>query len=405
MRSRPRLGREGPEGGRQRAGASAEPANERGDRGRARAASARARGSEVAPSASAAPSSDPASTPSAPTSPSSPAAGKPRGLFAVLEWGELPKDATWKNPNVDGVVVRAYWRDLEPKKGAYRWDHFDAALAAAKKHGKRARFIVAPGFYAPDYVLGDPAIKKATFTVPQGPLVGQAKPLPLPWDDAYLGAWLAFVDVVGARYRDEPAFAYISATGPNSHNGEISLPREPADEKAWQAFGTPAEIEQRLLGAWEKTFKRYCTAFRGKHFTLAIISEALPGHDKDERKAYQARLAELGAKTCPQGFGLQNNGLDGRPVQLDLKPLPAWDLIEQYRGKILTGFQSRTRQNLYHCKRSGRACDGEKLDVFRQTLKNALDRGASFIEIYERDLADPELAPLLGEAHQKLVGR
>jgi hypothetical protein len=38
------------------------------------------------------------------------------------------------------------------------------------------------------------------------------------------------VDQVAARYRDNPSFTYISATGPNSHNGEVSLPRAPHDE-------------------------------------------------------------------------------------------------------------------------------------------------------------------------------
>jgi hypothetical protein len=357
------------------------------------------------PPSTAAPPSTATSTSTPLPSPTPAATTRPRGLFAVLEWGEQAKDETWQNPNVDGVVVRAYWRDLNPERGKYDWKTFDAAVEAAAKHGKRARFIVAPGFYSPHYVLSDPAVKQATFTVPQGPLAEKERSLPLPWDDAYLSAWFTFIDQLAARYRDNPAFAYVSATGPNSHNGEISLPREPSDEKTWKTLGTPDELEQRMLGAWEKTFRRYCAAFTGKHFTLAIISEALPGHSKDDRKSYQEKLAKLGAETCPAGFGLQNNGLDGRPVQLDLKPLPAWDLIESYSGKILTGFQTRTRANLYHCKRSGRDCEGDKLAIFEQALKNGLSRKASFLEIYEKDLADPELKLLLYSAHTELHAR
>ncbi|MCC6524630.1 MAG: hypothetical protein IT373_18380 [Polyangiaceae bacterium] len=329
---------------------------------------------------------------------------RPRGIYAVVEWSEPPGDATWSNPRVDGVVVRAYWRDLNPQKDVYRWDLFDAAVQAAARHGKKARFIVVPGFYAPDFVLQDAAVQQVTFTVPQGPLAAEARPLPLPWDDAYLGAWYAFVDRLAERYRDDPSFAYISATGPNSHNGEVSLPREPSDEKIWQSLGSVAELERRMLGAWSRTFEHFCGAFRGKHFTVAIISEALPGQKSDEQKRYQAALAKLGAEACPDGFGLQNNGLDGRPVQLDLRPLPAWDLIESYGGKIFTAFQTRMRANLYKCKRTGRECEGEKRDIFAQTLKNGLSRHASVLEIYERDLADPELAPLLADAHAELQG-
>jgi hypothetical protein len=293
--------------------------------------------------------------------------------------------------------MRAYWRDIHPKREVFKWDLFDDAFAAAQRHGKKVRLIVAPGFYAPDFVLEE--VKTVKLTVPQGPLAGKERPLPLPWDESYLRAWFAFVDKLAERYRDNPAFAYVSATGPNSHNGEISLPREPADEKVWKTLG---DIEDRVRGAWGKTFAHYCKAFAGKHFTVALISDALPGHEKEEQRRYQESLAKLGAETCPQGFGLQNNGLDGRPVQLDLKPLPAWDLIESYKGKIFTGFQSRTRANLYHCKRSGRECSGEKTDIFAQMLKNGISRGACFLEIYEPDLADEDLEKLLSRAHADL---
>jgi hypothetical protein len=65
--------------------------------------------------------------------------------------------------------------------------------------------------------------------------------------------------------------------------------------------------------------------------------------------------------------------------------------------------QTRMRANLYRCKRTGRACEGEKTDIFAQTLENGISRHASFIEIYEHDAADPALAPLLAAAHAKLL--
>lgn len=298
--------------------------------------------------------------------------------------------------------MRTYWRDINPERGVFRWDLFDNAFKQAAQNSKKVRLLVAPGFYSPDFIHNNSAIKKAAFTVPQGPDSGKTKNLPLPWDETYLQEWFSFVDQLAARYRDNPAFAYVSATGPNSHNGEISLPREPNDEKVWASLGTPTELENRILGAYRKTFTHFCQSFAGKPFTIAIISESLPGQDKEVREHYSEALAQMGAEVCPSAFGLQNNGLDGRPVQADLKPMPAWELISSYGGKIFTGFQSRTRANLYHCKRSGRDCKGEKTDIFGQMLKNGISRHACFLELYEKDLSDPELEPLVTSAHTQL---
>ena len=93
--------------------------------------------------------------------------------------------------------------------------------------------MVAPGFYSPDFIIKDSGITKAIFKVPQGPYKDSQKPLPLPWDERYLALWFNFIDQLSKRYSNNPSFSYISITGPNSHNGEISLPRDKSDSDTW----------------------------------------------------------------------------------------------------------------------------------------------------------------------------
>ncbi len=216
----------------------------------------------------------------------------PRGIYALIDWNRAPSAATWQNPAVDGVVIRTYWRDLNPQDRVYEWKYLDSQFAAAVRAKKNVRLMIAPGFYAPDHVLHDPKVRKATFKVPHGPLSGKQRPLPLPWDETYLTRWFGFVDQLAARYRHHSALSYISATGPNSHNGEVSLPREAGDLRAWELLGSASTIEANLLGAWQKTIDHFCRAFEGKHFTLAIISKSLAPLPRHETRDFRPDAAK-----------------------------------------------------------------------------------------------------------------
>lgn len=325
--------------------------------------------------------------------------GTQGGVYALVEWSEAPEVDTLDKPFINGVVVRMYWRDLNPKKGNYNWSFIDTQLNRAKKNGKKVRFMIAPGFYSPNWVLRDKNIATATFTVPQGPDKGQLKPLPLPWDQTYLSYWFEFVDALAKEYKGDPYFSYISAAGPNSHNGEVSLPREADDEKVWLELvnGDTNLLKDKLLQAWYSTIDRFCTDFKGKHFTIAFILKSFPvGRDPNIEQDYIESIARYGAAKCPNAFGIQTNGLDGRPIDpQDALPLPQWQLIADYSNTIFTGFQTRAPHNLYTKE--------NKVSVFRQSiLANALSRKPDFIEVYETDVNDPDLTAILTEAYQKL---
>lgn len=249
--------------------------------------------------------------------PSTEGAPRPRGLFAVVAWEESPRPETWHNPVLDGVVVRTYWRNINPRVGTYDWSSLDRAFDAAEAAHKRIHLIVAPGFYSPPFILDDPAIAKARFDVPKGPRhkADLGASLPLPWDERYLASWFGFVDLLGQRYRARQGLGYVSITGPNSHNGEVSLPRDVDDTRTWLGLvgGDPELLASRLSSAWHQAIDRFCVAFRGRWATLAIVRRSLPlarAADLDER--YQRGLAEYGATRCPEAFGMQTNGLDAK---------------------------------------------------------------------------------------------
>lgn len=332
---------------------------------------------------------------------------RPHGIYALTEWEGEPNDATWQKPYIDGVVIRTYWRNLNPQPGVYAWEFLDRQFQKAASSGKKIRLGIAPGFYSPEWILKDPQIQKATFTVPQGPNKNLKKELPLPWDTRYLSHWFTFVDALAKRYKDNPNFSYISITGPNSHNGEVSLPREAGDIDTWLSLAGNDEtaLKNQLLGAWKQTIDRFCTDFPGKRATVALIFRSLPIRGAQTlEEAYKRELAAYGASACPETFGLQTNGLDGRPLGNAAEDdLPQWDLVGSYADRIFTAFQTRAPGNLYQCKKVGKKCQRNKEKILQQTLQNGLSRHANVIELYESDILDPSLASIITKAHNDLT--
>jgi hypothetical protein len=331
-------------------------------------------------------------------------AGKaPSGIFVVIKWNEEPQLETWKDPDADGVVIRTYWKYLNPDENLYQWDYLDKQFAMAGRFNKKIHLMISPR-----YVFENSDVDRARFTNPQEdkPDDGEEKRrlLPLPWDKTYLRLWFDFVDKVAQQYGHRPELAIISTTGPNSHNGELSLPREEKDDlQKWLDLVDNKELllAEQMREAWQKTMNHFHQAFPGKHFTLGINLKSLPLHLTERNfeiiKNYDEALAKYGYDNFPAVFGLQSNGLDGRPFDpTATEPQPQWRLLRRYSDKILTGFQTRASNNLFDGDRA------KKQEIFRQTLQNGIAYGARFLEIYEGSLRDESLRSIIVEARNKL---
>ena len=329
----------------------------------------------------------------------------PKGVYVLTDWDEVNsiEEKTWQLPYVDGVVIRAYWKDINPQSNQYVWNDIDAQFAKAGQYKKKIKLVIAPGFYSPEWVLNAPGVETVQFRVPQGPYRAEMKPLPLPWNEPYLNLWFAFVDKVAQRYKDNPNFSYISATGPNSHNGELSLPRETGDEKKWLglADNDKSVLKEKLLRAWYKTIDKYCESFSDKHFTISIILRSLPLTSGPElERTYKEQLINYGVSKCPTTFGIQTNGLNGVPIYPKNKEsLAHWNYIKDYAGKIFVGFQTQAPGNLF--PKNGSA---DKESIYKQTvLVNGLGQNADILELYQTNVLDPDLSSVVNTAHENLT--
>lgn len=340
---------------------------------------------------------------------------KPRGVYALIEFNGIPTQETLNDSNVDGLVIRTYWEDVNPSSDSYDWQYLDSRFEEARLSNKRVHLIIAPGFHSPKWVLE--RAPTAKFKIPYGPGKGELHDFPISWDENYLNLWFNFISKVANRYGNHPSLSYISATGPNSHNGEMSLPEKGEDQNGnpitWLDFVEGnnreekiAKLRENLLEAWSRTFYTFNTAFNGKvPFTIALTHTPFPVAIQDEefQQEYKEEIVREAVENFPSSFGLQSNGLDGRPVWTDNDPEPNWnwELIESYSGTILTGFQTNAPSKLY--PENPGPNDPSQVEILRQTVNNCvLTFGGKFLEIYESDILDPALGDIVQEAHEKL---
>ncbi len=350
----------------------------------------------------------------------------PKGVFALIPWDKNPDPATWVNPCLEGVVIRMLWKDFNWTRGNYQWGRLDTLFKKAERHGKKIHLMIAPGVFAPKFVFRDNKVSREQFKIPQDydrddtSTKGELQTLPLPWDKSYLNYWFEFVDTLAGKFGPNQALAYISVTGPNSHNGEVNLPHEGEDLEKWlQLMNVPGDVlgkqealKTKMLVAYQKTIAHFDKAFApyGVYFTLAFPQQALPisaGPSNGKiQESYQDSLASYGAHKHKPYFGLQNNGLSGLLLG---EPFKQWLPVRHYAGKILTGFQTRAPGNLYDLdddNNTDAAPKGspQREQIMRETLLNGIRYGGRFIEIYENDTLDPSLKGVIAAAAKLLSG-
>ncbi len=342
------------------------------------------------------------STNSTPTPPSIRFATQPQGLTAVNNFepatrlGALFDDRTYANPNVAGLTFRTSWVDIEPTQGNFVWAKLDTVFNNAEKNGKWVELVLIPGFGTPAWALQ--GVQTATFGVKYGPGKGEQLSLPLPWEQAYLNRWFAFLKAVSVRYQNRPSFIKIAADGPTSVTAEMSLPNEPADLCTWVKAGYTSD---RLIGAWQQVFANYAQIFPRQYFSLALYppppivsttrcQNGNPGgtvHEESQR--VRAAIVGLGADSYPRQFVLQTNGLTA--AKEDTANSGGYDLVKSYSGKVVIGFQLTTSA-MSHPVDMGDPVGATALQI---SLQKGLDAHVQFLEVYEPDVLSPAAQNIL----------
>jgi len=330
----------------------------------------------------------------APAAPRPSTAFDARDILGLYVIGGYREPRAWSptltQNGIKGIALSAEWTALEAKTGKRDWSALDVDVRQVARAGRRVGLRLQAGISTPEWVYARGA-RRFTFedrnpyhaeggggARRRNQTLGQTLTLPVPWDEAFLSAWEAFVAAAGAHYAQERAIAMVHVTGPNKHSAEMILPRQPEDRERWRSLGyTP----DKLIGAWKRCIDAYARAFP----QAALVLNLAPAIFDDE---VVEQVVAYGVERYGQRLFLQNNillGDNGSRQRAD------WKILERYRDVTSIGFQ----RQLLRLNRQG--VQGEEKTVlrrenFEKMFEEGLRRGARYFEIGADEARDfPDL--------------
>jgi hypothetical protein len=339
------------------------------------------------------------------------------GIYALANHDRPMPSAVLDNTNVDGLALRYWWDELEPREGIFNWWRIDSEISAAQTHGKTVSLGITAGVHTPAWVY-DAGAAFFTFTWKEhwGYRMCSSQRMPIPWDPVYLAKWRSFVRALGARYAKNPTVVYVKITGINSTTQETILPHSrnakisdagvscvsSDDVATWLAVGySRYKVEQ----AWKQIGDSFAQAFPEARLGLMVVpagfppidetGNLLPGKKRDAKIALN--LITRGLTSYGSRFVVQNNGLSATY---------SWEQLTRISRRSTVGYQmlwSATKDA--GCRMNGHRSPCDPRVVLLEAVDRGLASGASFLEVYLSDIMNPQLRGVIASAHRDLASR
>jgi len=332
------------------------------------------------------------------------------GVYVASKHLDAPKksfpDSLYTMPQVDGVVIRASWSNIEPAQGVYDWTLVDKELMRAIAAGKRVALSVTAGNQTPPWVFDLGVPKNIIVTGPHDGL-DRCGPynIPSPWDPVFLEQFTDMVRALSSHVRSVAgaydALRMVKITGINQDTIELRLPASNGVGTGdcevsnaidiWQAAGyTP----QNVLDAWRTIATAFGNAFPDKILTIDVLqnndfppisnSGEIVKRTSPEYVDVKAAVVTDALARFPRRFAMQWDGLS--------TSTPAASVIDAGQRGAIVGWQT----NLYLGNNGGTGCGSPGIVKVPATpcdeagyeaiLQNGVNNQAKYLEIWLQNL-------------------
>jgi hypothetical protein len=192
------------------------------------------------------------------TTPPATTVSKPSGIFSSAG----STSATVLNhPEVKGVLIRAYWKDIEATEGNFNFTTVDNQVNAVKAKGKKYSLsILAGGIGSPDWLITQHGVPYFDYL-----FRGVPYKLPLIWNSTvqtYLGK---LADQLAAKYNTDTSLhlVYIPQMTANGVEGHLNGFNQ-------SAFTAAGYSETNWINASLQNAKRFAMAFDKKALAFEV---------------------------------------------------------------------------------------------------------------------------------------
>lgn len=323
----------------------------------------------------------------------------PAGVYSVVGSAAPMPDSLLTNPDIEGVVLRDVWSNIETQEGVYDWTYLDDQIQLISDAGKKVSLVINSGGQdIPAWVM-KPQVQKFSFINKNTYQASYNTKMTIPvfWDPIYLQKKIAFIKAAGQRYASNPNIVVFDAQCANAVTADWNVPSSKEDVAAWNAAGFSSD---KVLTACEQVLDATMDAFPGKPVKMAIgrISAQLDSYANADY--IQDQLTNYANSAYPGRFlAIKANLSATTSDPMQTSDLGAWQVLYNNQpdiGAQMLWFVSDETS----CRMNNGVKPCDAYTMLDKTINVGLNYGMQYLEIYQSDIDNPELAGII---HQTAV--
>ncbi len=190
--------------------------------------------------------------------PAASAINKPSGVFSSAG---STSAAVLNHPETRGVLVRVFWKEIEPTEGNFNFISIDNQVNSIKAAGKKYSLgILAGGVGSPDWLITQRGVPYFDYQ-----FRGLPYKLPLIWDNTVLTYLGKLAEKLAEKYNNDTSLQLVyipqmTANGVEGHLNGFNL----------SLFATAGYTETKWIDASLQNAKKYADAFSKKALAFEV---------------------------------------------------------------------------------------------------------------------------------------
>ena len=310
----------------------------------------------------------------------------------------------FSNANINGVVVRFKWNDVESSPGSFNWTFVDGEIAKATTYNKKVSLqpLDKPTWLASlgaqQYYYIDKNSAHSTY--------GQVLSEVITWDSTYVSRYKIFLQNLSAKYANNPFVSYVNTIGGQFSRGlpdtvitnTTTLTKQPF----WKAYSYNADSLGHLM---TRMTDLYMSLFPSTPLWCSVDYVLFQPNATGQARNYLASIyCNYGIKNYPDRFGLFREDISACNPPSPISPGSQWYIMQQ--NPCRTGAQmlwsvqdGPTRMN------SCGILPNTKVAVLDSAVNKAIGFGMRYLEIYGADVSDASLTSSIQQANSKLMAK
>lgn len=323
-----------------------------------------------------------------------------------LGTANIPISTTnYNNPNINGVVVRFRWNDIEPSPNNFNWAYIDGEIAKATTYNKK---VCLQPLGTTDWLDSIGAtqyyyIDKNTFHTTYGQVISDV----IPWDTIYVNRYKILLQNLATKYANNTTVSYVNTIGGAFSRGLPDSVLTDTTLLITQPFWTAHNYNADTLGhLMNQMTDYYMSLFPTTHLWCSVDYVSFQTNATGQLKNYLASIyTTYGITNYSSRFGLWREDISGcNPNLSNINAGSQWKIMQQ--NPCRTGAQMlwNVQDGPARMNQCG-ILPNTKVMVLDSAVNKGLALGMRYLEIYGIDIADATLTTSIQQANNKLIAK